>query len=359
MDRALELAAHAYGCTSPNPMVGAVVTAGGRLAGEGFHARAGASHAEPLAISAFKRTISPKIDCGDDLVLYVNMEPCAHHGRTPPCAEAIVAAGIQRVVAALQDPDPRVAGRGFDHLRAHGVLVEIGCRARAARELNHIFLVRQERGRPFVALKIARTSDGSIAAIDGAPIAITGDLARAHAHRLRAGHDAILIGVETLRRDQPRLDIRLHRGPGRAPRRVVIDPTLRAEPAWLWPDDAIRPLVFTTAAARAARGRAFDSVADLAVLPQRAAGALDVGAIPSMLAAHDLWSVLVEGGGRTHAAFLAAGVWDRMYVYSQTGPAVAGLAWAADAAWRAVNAALLRTEALGSDQLAVFEPRQD
>ncbi len=359
MDRALELAARAYGCTSPNPMVGAVLTSGGVLAGEGFHARAGTPHAEPLALAEFQQNNSANSDCGDDLTLYVNMEPCAHHGRTPPCVEAIVAAPIRRVVAALEDPDPRVAGRGFELLRTHGIEVEIGCQAAAARELNHIFLGRLERNRPFVALKVARASDGSIAARDGAPIAITGDEARVHTHRLRAGHDAILIGVETLRRDRPRLDLRMHRGPGRAPRRVVVDPTLRAEPAWLWPGDAVRPLVLTTAAARDSRGRGFDSVADLVAVPQRADGALEVAAIPPVLAAHDLWSVLVEGGGRTHAAFLAAGVWDRMYVYSQTGPAVAGLPWAANAVWRAANAALLRTEVLGRDRLAVFEPRQD
>ena len=357
MDRALALAARAYGCTSPNPMVGAVVVVGEAVAGEGFHARAGEPHAEPLAIERAGRMLAPNPP--PDVTLYVNLEPCAHHGRTPPCTAAILAAGIPRVVVAILDPDARVAGNGIEILRAHGVEVEVGCRAGAARELNHLFLRRQGRGRPFVALKVARASDGSVAAADGSPVAITGEMARAHVHRLRAGHDAILIGVETLRRDRPRLDIRLYSGPGRAPRRVVIDPRLRADPAWLWPGEAVRPVVLTSAAARAARGRDFDAVADLVPLPQRPDGTLDVAAIPAALAQLDLWSVLVEGGGRTHRSFLEAGLWDRMYVYSRPGPGIAGLAWEAEASWKAATTVALYTETLGVDRLEIFEPGQD
>jgi diaminohydroxyphosphoribosylaminopyrimidine deaminase/5-amino-6-(5-phosphoribosylamino)uracil reductase len=355
LDRALELAASAYGCTSPNPMVGAVVVRDGEILGTAAHQRAGAPHAEPQALAAaFEADVSTATS-SREWTLYLNLEPCAHHGRTPPCVEAIVKAPVRRVVASLVDPDPRVAGRGFERLRGAGIAVDIGGRAALAAELNHVFIGRQRRGRPFVALKVALAADGSIAAADGSPVAITGETARRHVHRLRAGLDAILVGVETLRRDRPRLDRRLDDGPGRAPRRLVLDPDLRADPEWLWPGEP-RGVLFCKAGARDARGTRLAQVADLVTLPECGTG-LDLAALPDALVQLDLASVLVEGGGRTHRACLEAGLWDRMYVYRNPRLALGGLPWAAAPAWDAARAGLAphARRDLDGDELEIWE----
>jgi diaminohydroxyphosphoribosylaminopyrimidine deaminase/5-amino-6-(5-phosphoribosylamino)uracil reductase len=359
MRRALQLASQAYGQTAPNPLVGAVVVRDGRIVGEGTHRRAGARHAEPQALDA---AAAHRRDAqgARDLTLFVNLEPCCHQGLTPPCVEAIVASRVGRVVVAMLDPDPRVAGAGLARMRAAGLRVETGCLEREAEELNHVFVARQRRGRPFVALKVALSADGCIAAADGAPRRITGEAAQRHAHRLRAGYDGILIGVETLRRDRPRLDRRLYDGPGRAPRRIVVDPKLRSRAEWLW-DDTPPALVLcaedvlrrspAAAPALAARAR-------FVGLPRGRDG-LDVEALLQALQTHEVWSVLVEGGGRTHAAFLAAGFWDRVYLYRNPRLRLDGLAWSAAEAWRrAAPAAALREPArLGDDELSVHVHR--
>lgn len=354
MARVLQLAATAYGETSPNPLVGALVTHGETVVGEGVHRRAGGSHAEPLALDAARANGAFEASSGSSLTLYVNLEPCAHRGRTPPCVAAILATPVGRIVAAHVDPDPRVAGRGLDVLRAAGRRVEVGCLAAEAAELNHVFVARQRRRRPFVALKVALAADGSIAAADGTPLGITGGAARRHAHRLRAGLDAVLIGVETLSTDRPRLDRRLYDGPGRDPRRVVIDPNLRAEPAWLWPQGERAVLVCDEAAPTERAARLAD-VADLVRVP-RLPGGLDLAVALRVLESLGVYSLLVEGGGRTHAAFLGAGLWDRVYVYRNLGLRPAGRAWEAAAAW-AHHAAGLAPPArldLDGDRLEVW-----
>lgn len=332
MTTVLDLARLAYGETSPNPLVAACIVRDGRIVAAGVHRRAGSPHAEPQALLALAQ--DPAMASTTDLVLHVNLEPCAHHGRTPPCVEAILASPVRRVVAALRDPDPRVAGQGIAHLRAAGVEVTVGPGAREAAELNHVFIARQLRGRPFVALKVARDAGGAIAHADGRPAAITGAAARRHAHWLRAGHDAVLVGVETLRRDRPRLDRRLYIGPGREPRRLVIDPTLRAAPEWLWPGESPLPVIFCTQPAAAAQAARYRGRAELVPLPGRGAE-LDLAALPAALASLGVTSVLVEGGGVTHARFLAAGLWDRLYEYTAPQVRLQGMPWSADGTWAA------------------------
>jgi len=358
MDRALRLAAGAYGSTSPNPLVGAVLVRRGIVVGEGVHRSAGASHAEREALDRARAADEITSSTGRDLTLYVNLEPCCHQGRTPPCVDGILEAPIGRIVAAMIDPNPLVSGRGAARLRAAGIEVEIGCRWHEAAELNHMFVARQRRGRPFVALKVALSADGCIAAADGSQVPITGIEARRHAHRLRAGHDAILVGVETLRRDRPRLDSRLYHGPGRAPRRLVLDPGLRAEPEWLWPGEEPRPVLLCSRPALEARGARLEGKADLVALPQ-GRGGLDLEALPAVLARLELWSLLVEGGGRTHGAFLAAGLWDRVYVYRNPGLRLAGLGWTAAAEWERAAEEARRGGSvhLGDDGLEVFVHR--
>ncbi|HEX4406631.1 MAG TPA: bifunctional diaminohydroxyphosphoribosylaminopyrimidine deaminase/5-amino-6-(5-phosphoribosylamino)uracil reductase RibD, partial [Polyangia bacterium] len=227
MRRALVLAARGRGATRPNPMVGAVVARGGRILAEGFHRRVGGPHAEVNALAR----LSPGAARG--ATLYVNLEPCCHTGRTGPCTEAILAAGIARVVVGMRDPNPLVDGRGVARLRRAGVRVDLGCLEAESRALNRAFAIWVRERRPLVTLKAAASLDGFIA--DGrprkrrAPAWITGPEARLVAHELRAAHDAVLVGSGTVLADDPHLTVRLP-GAKEAPTRVVLDGRLRTPP---------------------------------------------------------------------------------------------------------------------------------
>lgn len=354
MRRALALAEQAWGQTSPNPLVGAVLVQAGRVVGEGFHARVGAAHAEPLAIAQAARA-----GATHDLTLYVNLEPCAHHGRTPPCVDAVRQAPVRRVVAALLDPNPLVAGRGVAALRDAGIAVELGCCAAAAAELNHMFLARQLRQRPFVALKVALSADSCIATAAREPVGITGREARRHSHWLRAGHDAVLVGVETLLRDRPRLDRRLYEGPGQQPRRIVLDPRLRSLD-FVWVREGALPLVFcdpqaldtlTRRGGRAALERRAQPIAI-----RSTADGFDPAGLVAALEGNEIWSLLVEGGGITHRRFLEQGLWDRVYVYRNPKLVLGGLHWEAGAAWEVSRnqAVAAAPQPLGDDLLQSY-----
>ena len=219
MRRALRLAERGRYTTAPNPRVGAVVVRDGEVVGEGFHLRAGEPHAEPLALAAAGERAR-------GATIYVTLEPCAHTGRTPPCADALIAAGIARVVAAHRDPDPRTAGGGFARLRAAGIEVESGLLAEEAIKLNLAWLVSRAFGRPGVTLKWAMSLDGRIASAGGESRWISGPAARRWALALREEHDAILVGVGTILADDPRLDRRLGKAAGPIVR-VVLDRQLR------------------------------------------------------------------------------------------------------------------------------------
>src|SRR6266540_1483965 len=203
-------AARGRGTTSPNPMVGAVLVRDGQVVGEGFHRVPGEPHAEALALERAAGRAT-------GAACYVTLEPCAHHGRTPPCAAALIAAGVTRVVAAIEDPDPNVRGQGFARLRAAGVQVQVGVAAAAAEAQNAAFLLHRRHGRPRVTLKAAASLDGKVAAPDGTSQWITGEAARADAHRLRAEADAVAVGAGTALADDPRLTVRLPGWSGRQP----------------------------------------------------------------------------------------------------------------------------------------------
>ncbi|MCY4331765.1 MAG: bifunctional diaminohydroxyphosphoribosylaminopyrimidine deaminase/5-amino-6-(5-phosphoribosylamino)uracil reductase RibD [Cyanobacteria bacterium MAG CAR1_bin_15] len=237
MERALDLAALGGFTTSPNPMVGAVVLdAKGQLVGEGFHAAAGRPHGEALAL----QQAGARARGGS---LYVTLEPCCHHGRTPPCTEAVLAAGIRRVVAAMADPDPRVAGGGLERLRQAGLTVIQGVGEARARTLNRAFLHRVRHGRPWGVLKWAASVDGRIATKAGDSQWISGVPARQWVHRLRSRCDAVLVGAGTVRSDNPLLTSRGQRQP--EPRRVVVSPRLRLpHQARLWDQTSASTMVF-------------------------------------------------------------------------------------------------------------------
>lgn len=349
MSRALALAERGRGRTSPNPMVGAlVVSPDGVVVGRGFHERAGTPHAEVHALA----------DAGDlarGATLYCTLEPCCHTGRTPPCTLAIEQAGIARVVAAVSDPFPKVAGGGIRHLRDHGVDVTVGVLADRAARLNEVFFTNVLRKRPFVTLKIAMSLDGRIAAAPGARTALTSAAANRHAQRLRAEVDAIAVGSETLIVDDPLLTARdVYRW--RPLTRVIFDDRLRTPPSArvLSTLDA-GPVVVVTSDAGVDCGHARsghqvvgpirDADPPAAVLNANASAAVDrraeanawharrralegagativttaaphdLGAAMTLLLARDITSLLLEGGAALHAAAWRAGIVDRVRVY--------------------------------------------
>jgi diaminohydroxyphosphoribosylaminopyrimidine deaminase/5-amino-6-(5-phosphoribosylamino)uracil reductase len=307
MDRALELAARGVGLTSPNPAVGCVLVRDEQVVGEGAHLRAGAPHAEAVALAEAGARAR-------GATCYVTLEPCAHHGRTPPCADALVAAGVSRVVAACGDPHPLVAGRGFARLTVAGVEVAVGLREAAARALNRAFLHAVTRGRPHVTLKAAMTLDGKIAATDGSSQWITGEPARLEAHRLRFVADAVLVGIGTVLADDPRLTVRHPALPAKEPLRVVADSRLRipADARVLAAGEPGRTVIACVAPAPGGRAAALRAAGTRVLELPGSDGRVDLVALLAALGALGVLAVLAEGGGELGAGLVAAGLVDRV-----------------------------------------------
>jgi len=316
MARALALAEQGRGTTRPNPVVGAVVARGERVLGEGYHLRAGEPHAEINALARVPR------GAARGATLYVNLEPCCHTGRTGPCTEAILAAGIARVVIGMRDPNPIVDGRGIARLRRAGVRVDVGCLGRASEDANRAFSIWASERRPLVTLKAAASVDGFIA--DGRPRArrapawLTGPAARRVAHELRAAHDAVLVGSGTVLADDPRLTVRLPGGRP-TPVRVILDARLRtpvgAKVLARIPGGGVPTLVFTRRGAPAARVGALVAAGAEVVTLAAPRGRLPLASVLRELAARDLQSVLVEGGAAVHGSFIAAGLVDGVALF--------------------------------------------
>ena len=303
MARALALAANGLYTTTPNPRVGCVIVKDGAVVGEGWHARAGEPHAEALALSDARAR-------GADTrgaTLYVTLEPCNRHGRTPPCVDAILAAGIVRVVAAMRDPNPSQAG-GSERLREGGVAVDVGLLEDGATALNAGFVSRMTRGRPWVRTKIAASLDGRTALAGGESQWITGAAARADGHAWRARACAILTGVGTVLNDDPRLTVRAV-ATSRQPLRVVIDRRGDTPPGAHVLDDA-NALVITAGP----RNEAWADAIAWVPLPD-AAGRVDLGAALRTLAAREVNEVHVEAGAKLNGALLRAGLIDEMIIY--------------------------------------------
>lgn len=311
VELALSLARRSTGFTEPNPRVGCVIAnAEGTVLGQGHTQPAGQPHAEVMALSdAAARGLSVK-----GATAYVTLEPCSHHGRTGPCCDALVAAGIGRVVASLEDPNPLVAGQGLARLRAAGVAVEVGPGAAASRELNIGFFSRMVRGRPWVRMKIAASLDGQTALANGRSQWITGEAARADGHAWRARAGAILTGLGTVLEDNPRLDVRL--APvGKQPPLVVVDSRLQTppdaalfgvpdRPVWIYAAES-RP---TAQAALEGRG------ATVLHLPGHG-GKVDLAALLNDLGGRGVNELHVESGFKLNGSLVAAGLVDEFLVY--------------------------------------------
>ncbi len=357
MRRAVALAARALGSTSPNPVVGCVVLdAGGRVAGEGWHRRAGGPHAEVLAL----RAAGERARGGTAVV---TLEPCDHTGRTGPCTRALIEAGVRRVVYAVADPNPSAAG-GVDTLRAAGVAVEGGLLAAEAAAGNEAWLTAVRRGRPFVLWKYAATLDGRIAAADGTSRWITGAEARADVHRLRAEADAVVVGSGTLRADDPQLAARVEGATALVqPLRVVVDTAAAVKPGARILDGAAPTLVAVADDAAADHLTGPDCPAEVVRLPRSPAGrGLDIPALLAELYRRDVRSVLLEGGPTLAGSFVAAGAVDKVVGYLAPVLLGAGPAALADAGITTIADAL-RLEAadvtrIGTDLRVTARPRR-
>jgi diaminohydroxyphosphoribosylaminopyrimidine deaminase/5-amino-6-(5-phosphoribosylamino)uracil reductase len=300
--RCFELARRGKGRVSPNPLVGCVIVRGGTIVSEGYHQRFGGPHAEVVAL----RKAGTK---ARGATLYVNLEPCPHHGKTPPCTEAILAAGVKRVVACMKDPNPLVTGSGFAKLRKAGIQVSVGALRREAEELNEKFVTFMKTGFPFVGVKVAQTLDGKIADVVGRSQWITGKEARTYAHQLRTEYDAILVGAGTVLRDNPRLTVR--RVKGRSPLRVVLDGKLSVHPsARLFDTRVARTIVLTSVPAMKKYARKVGQLTmrGVDVLSLERSTELDPKGVLAVLGEMEVSSVLIEGGSRTISKFLEAGL---------------------------------------------------
>ncbi len=306
MNRALDLAEKGRETTSPNPMVGAVVVKDGRIIGEGYHEAVGGAHAEVNAIDAAGSNAR-------DAILYVTLEPCNHTGRTPPCTEKIIAAGIGRVVIAMNDPNPAVTGGGGEALKAHGIDVSWGVGETRARRLNEAFIKFVSTGRPFVTVKCAATLDGRLATQNGDSKWVTGASARKHVHRIRRTVDAIMVGIDTVCADNPSLTARIENKQARDPIRIVIDPTLRIdEEARLLHQvsDAETILVAGDQIDSEKAGRLEKNNVRIMTMPLTN-GKLDFGHLMDHLGNREITSLLIEGGGGIIGSAFRAGIVDK------------------------------------------------
>lgn len=307
MREALALARRAMGKTRPNPMVGCVIVKGGRVIARGYHHRAGEAHAEVDAL----RKLTPGAARG--ATVYVTLEPCNHHGRTGPCAEALVEAGVARVVVGMRDPNPRVKGGGAARLRRAGIAVEVGVLEAECRALNRAWATWIATGRPWVTLKAAVTLDGRLAARGGDSRWVSGEASRLAAHRLRAANDAILVGAGTVAADDPALTTRLpgNRRQAKNPQRVILDGRLTVAPG----RRAVPGAWVVTTVKRGARVEALEAAGAEVISIDGKWGRVEVGAMLEALGARGVQSLLVEGGGEVHGQLVAAGLVDEVVLF--------------------------------------------
>jgi len=338
MQRALELAEKGKGHTAPNPMVGCVIACDGKIIGEGFHQKSGEAHAEVNAILS----VQNKGDLQGS-TLYVTLEPCAHHGKTPPCVDLIIKMGIPRVVICNQDPFDAVNGKGIERLRQAGVEVEVGILSAEGRKMNRRFFTFHEQERPYIILKFAQTNDGFLDAYraqeDGqAPLKISGEAMDRLVHKWRAEEDAILVGQNTVTLDNPVLTAR--KWPGKNPIRLVIDPQLQVSEDKLLLSDGNHTWIFN-----ALRNDYCEN--NLCYIRIDDPGAFQQE-IMSYLHKSGIQSVIIEGGATTLSRFIASDLWDEARII--TGPMRIGSGVPSPA----ITGTLLSSEMLGPDLLQVY-----
>jgi diaminohydroxyphosphoribosylaminopyrimidine deaminase/5-amino-6-(5-phosphoribosylamino)uracil reductase len=310
MNMALDLAAKGQGFTSPNPMVGAVVVKDDQVVGRGYHKMAGGSHAEVNALESAG-------EFAKGATLYVTLEPCNHTGRTPPCTHKILERGVAHVVAAMKDPNPKVAGNGAEFLKQNGVQVTIGVCEAQAQKLNEAFVKYIRSGRPFVMAKCAATLDGRIATRTGDSRWVTGESARRYVHQLRHGTDAIMVGINTIRSDDPSLTTRLPGLQGSDPARVILDTHLTISPdARILQQASAAPTILVAGIPVAEnKKRAFEEAGARVLEVGLKNDLIDMNALMEQLGAMELTSLLIEGGGRVLASAFSSAVVDKIFFF--------------------------------------------
>jgi len=334
MNRALALAKRGWGRTNPNPLVGAVVVRDGRIVAEGYHARLGAAHAEAAAFANARENVRGG-------TLYVNLEPCSHHGRTPPCAEAVIKNGIRRAVVAMEDPNPLVAGRGIRLMQEAGIDVTVGLLADEAKHLNEIFVKYITKRRPFVILKAAMTLDGKISTATGDSKWITGEPARRQVHRIRDRVAAIMVGIGTILQDDPSLTTRLGSKKGSDPVRIVVDSTGRIPIGCraIDSDSKAGMILATTSAIDPEKEARLIEKGVNVIKADGENGRVDLAALMDALHRLEIDSILLEGGGSLNAGALKAGIVDKVMVF--IAPKIVG---GADAKTPVAGSGILRMD---------------
>ncbi|EDM77380.1 riboflavin-specific deaminase (diaminohydroxyphosphoribosylaminopyrimidine deaminase [Plesiocystis pacifica SIR-1] len=352
MGHALRLAKSGTGATYPNPCVGAVLVKKGVVVGRGRSDVTGGPHAEVRALRQAGAAAR-------GAAMYVTLEPCSHRGRTPPCVDAIIEAGVRRVCIGVEDPAPHVGGKGIRKLRRAGLEVEVGVCGDQARSIHAHYLHHVATGRPFVTLKVASSIDGRLATASGDSKWITGAAARKSAHRLRALHHGIAVGSETVLRDNPGLDVRHVDGVDPIP--VIFDSRLRVTAAKRAELKLMRAgvlVLYTARASKTAQARLARTPVEGVEVPGDAEGRVDIEAALELLGARELRSLMVEGGGKLLGSFVAADAFEELWVYrapvilGEGRPILAGLAF--DEVARAPRLRQHSTRKLGDDQLTVY-----
>ena len=308
MKRALELAAKGKGRTSPNPMVGAVIVKSGRIIAEGYHRKAGTPHAEVVALK--KAGAKAK-----GATLYVNLEPCCHTDKkTPPCTKEIIRSGINKVVIAMKDPNPKVSGKGIRELRKAGIIVETGIMKLEAQELNKAFIKFITQKEPFVILKIAQSLDGKIATAKGESKWITGEKARNLVHELRNEVDAVLVGINTVKKDNPSLDCKIKGG--RNPYRIIMDSRLNIslDSKVLKYKDK-KTIIAATPSASSRNKSLIEKQGNKVLIVKEASGRVSLKALMKALGKLDISSVMIEGGSSINASALSSRIVDKIMVF--------------------------------------------
>jgi len=307
MRRALRLAQKGRGRTSPNPMVGAVLVKEGRVVGEGYHSKAGEAHAEIVALQ----------EAGDrarGATLYLNLEPCAHFGKTPPCAPQVIEAGVKRVVLGMEDPNPLVKGKGIERMRKAGLEIEIGILEEECRRLNEAFCKYIVRKEPFVMLKVAATLDGKIATRHGDSKWISGEASRRFVHRLRDQVDGVLVGIGTVLKDDPQLTVRIKGG--RDPYRIVLDSQLRIpEEAKVIGVSPSKAIIATSALAPKDKIEKLEKRGVRILILDSHEGKINLKSCLSKLGEIEMTSLLVEGGSQVNGSFLDEGLIDKLLFF--------------------------------------------
>jgi len=306
MQRCLELAALGAGNVSPNPMVGAVIVHNNRIIGEGYHQQYGKAHAEVNAINDVFQNVSNADELLKQSVIYVSLEPCAHYGKTPPCADLIIKNQIPKVVVGCRDPFAQVDGKGIEKLQQAGIEVVTSVLEQQCRELNKRFFTRVQKQRPYIMLKWAQTANGYFAPSDGSQHWITGTESRKLVHKWRAEEDAILVGKNTARIDDPQLNTRLW--PGKSPKRIVIDRNLELSKDLHVFDNSVETIVFNAIKTDFEDKIKYISLEDFdRFVPQY---------IMFQLYLQDIQSVIIEGGAHTLNSFITEGLWDEARIFT-------------------------------------------